>query len=454
MSSDSTSTIASEPEVLLASDKSNEVPALELDGGSDTGTGQTPDIAVSQSSVVHVCDDTLTASCAEPNAGDVIKPAKTEKTSRKDGGTSKRHKERHHKEDRTIEHVLKAVHSLKTPEERLAAVCKKYTDLLEENRTSQAALKQSERRAIQLVKEKEQLQTDHSKAILATSRLEGLCRELQKQCKIVKEEGIQRVQEEEEKRKDVSAKFQTTLAEISMLMQENNQMNSVLREQNLELSQKLKSLVEQYELREQQVDKVVKHKELELQLAEAKLAKANMLLAEDKERHLREKQKLLGELTECQRRCTELASNEVQLRTQLAVYTDKYTEFQETLAKSNQVFVSFKAEMEKMSKKIKKLEKETGSWKSRWENSNRALLEMTEDKQKHDLALMNHHKRVTQLEKLCRALQAENTSLRKQAVANATENDIHDVGTIQNGSVGSAADKEIQSTTEVVPQTI
>ena len=32
-----------------------------------------------------------------------------------------------------------------------------------------------------------------------------------------------------------------------------------------------------------------------------------------------------------------------------------------------------------MTKKIKKLEKETTMWKSRWENSNKALLEMAED---------------------------------------------------------------------------
>ena len=32
-----------------------------------------------------------------------------------------------------------------------------------------------------------------------------------------------------------------------------------------------------------------------------------------------------------------------------------------------------------MTKKIKKLEKETTMWKSRWENSNKALLDMAED---------------------------------------------------------------------------
>ena len=32
-----------------------------------------------------------------------------------------------------------------------------------------------------------------------------------------------------------------------------------------------------------------------------------------------------------------------------------------------------------MTKKIKKLEKETTMWRSRWENSNKALLEMAEE---------------------------------------------------------------------------
>lgn len=318
------------------------------------------------------------------------------------------------KEDRSIEHVLKALQSLKTPEERLAALCKKYSDLLEEHRAVQISFKQSERKNAQVIKDKEQLQNDYSKAILARIRLEGLCRELQRQCKVVKEECVQRIREEEEKRKEVSGKFQTTLNEISTLMQENNQKNSLLHEENLELAQKLKTLVEQYEFREQHIDKIIKHKELELQLSEAKLAKANMMMSEEKEKYLREKQKLLEDLTEYQRRCTEMATNEVQLRAQLNMYTDKYSEFQDTLTKSNQVFTSFKGEMEKMSKKIKKLEKETGSWKTRWENSNHALLEMAEDKQKHDLELLNSQKKIAQLEKLCRAMQVERTALQLQ----------------------------------------
>lgn len=47
--------------------------------------------------------------------------------------------------------MLKALQSLKTPEEKLAALCKKYTDLLEDHRTIQMSYKQSDRRVAQVM---------------------------------------------------------------------------------------------------------------------------------------------------------------------------------------------------------------------------------------------------------------------------------------------------------------
>lgn len=60
-----------------------------------------------------------------------------------------------------------------------------------------------------------------------------------------------------------------------------------------------------------------------------------------------------------------------------------------------------------MSKKIVNLEKETHSWKSRWEKSHQALLEMAADKQQKDEELSLASKQVLQLQKLCRTLQEE-----------------------------------------------
>ena len=89
---------------------------------------------------------------------------------------------------------------------------------------------------------------------------------------------------------------------------------------------------------------------------------------------------------------------------------DKFEEFQSTLAKSNEVFTTFRQEMEKvthfllagvwvpllsqlltvwlslqMTKKIKKLEKETTQWRTKWESNNQALLQMAEEVTHHAL---------------------------------------------------------------------
>ena len=111
---------------------------------------------------------------------------------------------------------------------------------------------------------------------------------------------------------------------------------------------------------------------------------------------------LIAEATEAKQRVAVLEQQEVQLREQIALYTEKYEEFQDTLSKSNEVFQSFKSETEKvtsrsvlvglvraaglletvvaqMAKKIVKLEKETQMWRKRWENSNKALLDMAEE---------------------------------------------------------------------------
>jgi hypothetical protein len=68
---------------------------------------------------------------------------------------------------------------------------------------------------------------------------------------ILQDESLLKIREEEERRKEVSANFQTTLNEITALMQQNNEKNSKLREDNLEMTKKFKTVCEQYSLREQ-----------------------------------------------------------------------------------------------------------------------------------------------------------------------------------------------------------
>lgn len=67
------------------------------------------------------------------------------------------------------------------------------------------------------------------------------------------EESLLKIREEEERRKETQAKFQNTLSEITTLLQQNNEKNVQLRDDNNSMTEKFKSIVQQYQLREQQV---------------------------------------------------------------------------------------------------------------------------------------------------------------------------------------------------------
>lgn len=310
--------------------------------------------------------------------------------------------------------LMQTLNTLSTPEEKLGGLCKKYAELLEEHRNAQKQMKALQKKQTQLIQEKDHLRNEHSKAILARSKLESLCRELQRHNRTLKEDGVQRARLEEEKRKEVTAHFQVTLNDIQAQMEQHNERNANLRQENMELADKLKKLIEQYELREEHIDKVFKHKDLQQQLVDAKLHQAQTLLKDSEDRHQKEKEFLLKETAESQRMYELMKQQEVHLKQQLSLYTEKFEEFQNTLSKSNEVFTTFKQEMEKMTKKIKKLEKETTMYRSRWESSNKALLEMAEEKTLRDKEFDGLQVKVQRLEKLCRALQTERNELSKK----------------------------------------
>lgn len=341
-------------------------------------------------------------------------PVPTEKPKDPEPVVKKSREEKSRKKDeKSLEHVIKSLNNLSI-EDRFTAMCKKYSEMVDENRKLQAHVKICDKKVIALQREKEQLQNEQSKAVLTRSRLESLCRELQRQNKAIKEESLLKIREEEEKRKNVSAKFQATLSEITTLMQQNNENNSKLRDENIEMQNKFKSVCEQYELREQQVEKISKQMQLESQLADAKLAKVKIEMVAEKEILVNEKKQLLLELAAAQNKIQEYAKTEAALRGQINMYTEKYDEFQNALARSNQLYSGFKGEMEKMSKKITKLEKETSVWKMKWESSHKALLQMAAEKQQRDADLALSLRQLAQLQKLCRTLQSERTSLLSQ----------------------------------------
>lgn len=324
------------------------------------------------------------------------------------------------KGERAVENVLKILEPHETAEDKLSALVQHYLGFQEGTWQLQASVQRAERQVRQLSREKEQLQSDCNRALLAKSKLEGLCRELQKQAKLVKDECLLRIRDEEEKRREVASKFQTTLLDITAVLEENQARSLQLREENAQLAQRLRALIEHYDVWEKNVDTVLQQKDLQVQVAATHLARVQAQLEQERHSSAIEKQLMMKQVTESQRQTAELATRESNLREELTSHASKYEEFQGALAQSNNLFRSFKQDMDKMTKKIKKLEKETTQWKLRWEASNKALADLTAEKQSRDKELLAAQQRVITLEKLCRALQLERNELSQKVKEGGT----------------------------------
>lgn len=232
---------------------------------------------------------------------------------------------------------------------------------------------------------------------------------------------MSKIRDEEEKRKETQAHFQKSINEIFATLGKNNDENVKIKEANLEMTKKFKYLAEQYELREKQLEKLNEQIKLETQLNEAKLAKVQMESTIEREILLKEKQTALEEILSSKKSLAEMETRERLLKEQLHVYTNKYDEFQNSLQKSNDIFTTYKTELEKMSKRIKLLEKESYEWRVKYEKCNRSLLNMVADKQAQDQYVQKSARQLAQLQKLCRTLQAERGTLLDLLKANNIE---------------------------------
>ncbi|KAH8409691.1 hypothetical protein KR222_001709, partial [Zaprionus bogoriensis] len=256
-------------------------------------------------------------------------------------------------------------------------------------------------------REKELVQRDLNKSVLMRDKLQEVCREQQRILKSVKNESMLQIKVEEERRKESQLKFQSSLNDVQKSLTKNNEENIKLRDYNIEMTNKLKLLAEQYQAREKHLEKLNEQVQLESQLHQAKLNKAQVEAAMEKEILTKENQIGLEKLVQAQRAIKDLTEREQQLKEQLNIYTAKYDEFQKSLQKSNEVFGSYKIELEKMSKHTKKIEKEALGWRQKYEKANATVIELATEKQMRDHQSERLQKQVEQLQKLLRALQQE-----------------------------------------------
>ncbi|KAL3523449.1 hypothetical protein ACH5RR_016283 [Cinchona calisaya] len=254
----------------------------------------------------------------------------------------------------------------------------------------------SEKEFLEFTLKYQQVLAERDSAITVRDKLESLCRELQRQNKMLMDECKRVSTEGQNLRLDLSNKFQDAIKEVSnKLDEQKDECLSQLKENEM-LKYKLKELADQYTLSEQQHAQKLKQKTLELQLADLKLKQHEEKLIQEQSQ-----MKIYAE------QVSQLLATEKNLRLQLTADGEKFQQFQEALVKSNEVFETFKQEIDKMAKSIKELKKENTFLKSKCEKSDISLIELVEERELLKKQLERTRNQKEKLEALCRSLQAE-----------------------------------------------
>jgi hypothetical protein len=78
------------------------------------------------------------------------------------------------------------LNNLNSNEDKLYALASKYNDLIDSAKQKETSLKDTQKNLVTITKQRDQLQHDYSKQLLARNKLESLCRELQRHNKSIK----------------------------------------------------------------------------------------------------------------------------------------------------------------------------------------------------------------------------------------------------------------------------
>eukprot|EP01012_Entosiphon_sulcatum_P059413 TRINITY_DN83813_c0_g1_i1.p1 TRINITY_DN83813_c0_g1~~TRINITY_DN83813_c0_g1_i1.p1 ORF type:complete len:447 (+),score=148.85 TRINITY_DN83813_c0_g1_i1:40-1341(+) len=283
------------------------------------------------------------------------------------------------------------------PEGASSELREKYISEVKRSRALEREAIIQKRKYENLAKEKDGLLMEIQRSAAYKAKLEELCRELRKQNKAIVEDVRAKGEEEQQKRKELSERFNSTIGEITSKMEEQHGERLKMAQENDLLRSKIENLRESIQLHEEAYQQQVKTKELEVKMAQARQMQAEQRTAEEELK-----------FASCQRRLEQQIAHEEELRAQLSMYSSKFETFQETLTKSNAVFHNFKTEMDKMAKKVKMLEQENTQVKKKLVKAEGQIVELTEERvsTKKRLAQMDS------LQRLCKALQQERAELR------------------------------------------
>ncbi|KAK8216871.1 hypothetical protein M8818_001834 [Zalaria obscura] len=299
---------------------------------------------------------------------------------------------------------------------KIDTVQRKYSELLAEMKRTEREHIKAKKRGDQLQKDKDTQRSELNKATTMKEKLEKLSRELTKENKKLKEDLRDLKESAADKNEELHKRLDTLVTEVEPFVTD-KQIQERSRgdmEEDQMFREKFKSFVEQYEMREIQFHSLLRTKDLEIQYQIAR------------HEQLRKAQETeMSKSHQLTRQVSTFSQTENELRSQLNIYVEKFKQrdemfirrlvcvihsltlkqVEDTLNNSNDLFLTFRKEMEEMSKKTKRLEKENMQLTRKQEATNKNIFQMAEERSHSQQAIDRLTKENEKLKKLCRAMQ-------------------------------------------------
>lgn len=296
-------------------------------------------------------------------------------------------------------------------QQKLDAMCLMFKQTLTENVQLKDALKN--------------MNGQLEKNDMTKAALQKLCDALKTQVNLKDEENNLKLQEETQKRIDIAKNFETTMNELTKLIETHSSHNSALRDENNTLSTKMKELLKQFEAREGKLDMISQEFKLKSQLYEAQIAKVKVEKAEVSADFNGERLLMQKQLLEAKKNIDILLTREDNLKEQIEIYSNQYDSMSKGVNDKKTNVSNFKTQVDNLNKKLKVLEVDTTMWKEKFEESNDVVVKMNTAKANADQELEATKRKLVAMENLNRALQTERTQLLEKVKSTNQENGNH-----------------------------
>ncbi len=313
-------------------------------------------------------------------------------------------------------------------EEKLQMVQGKFKEVIQQDLYWRTEANKATRKLHDIRLQKRLADIERDRLMAINGRLEGFCRDLQTENRRMKaeairaDEAVKNAIELAVKDKEVKPEPSSTATNTGKKGRKNKGKGPIETPQQpsssfslplipdravLETEEKdsllnrFYGLVDLYQTREQHFASILETGEVEAKLCEAKIAQQQILL-----------EKTISKLDLGESRVNELARNEADLKAQVRQYVDKFRQVEETLVKSNELFGTFRGEMEQMSVKLARFEKENTQMHSKCATLSKNIIEMADERTKLTAQIETLKSQKAKLEQLCRTLQAERNAAR------------------------------------------